>query len=64
MMGGQRLGRHAMIAGAGGIDAGTKAGLVNSVPLTAEALVACRHPDDARRQSRSELGMTAPLQVP
>lgn len=40
MIGGKDSGADAMIAGAGGIDAGTEAGLVNFVPLTAEALVA------------------------
>lgn len=40
MIGGEGSGADAMIAGAGGIDAGTEAGLVNFVPLTAESLVA------------------------
>lgn len=44
MIGGKDSGADAMIAGAGGIDAGTEAGLVNFVPLTAESLVAA-NPD-------------------
>jgi iron complex transport system substrate-binding protein len=44
MIGGRGSGADAMIAGAGGVDAGTEAGLVNFVPLTAEALVAA-NPD-------------------
>lgn len=39
MIGGKGSGADAMIVGAGGIDAGTEAGLVNLVPLTAESLV-------------------------
>ena len=44
MIGGKDSGADAMIAGAGGIDAGTEAGMVNFVPLTAESLVAA-NPD-------------------
>lgn len=44
MIGGKGSGVDAMIAGAGGIDAGTEAGLVNFAPLTAESLVAA-NPD-------------------
>lgn len=44
MIGGKDSGADAMITGAGGIDAGTEAGLVNFVPLTAEALAAA-NPD-------------------
>ena len=44
MIGGKGSGADAMIAAAGGVDAGTEAGLVNFVPLTAESLVAA-NPD-------------------
>ncbi len=42
MLGGKGSGADAMIAAAGGIDAGTEAGVSNFAPLTAEALVAAR----------------------
>lgn len=42
MIGGKGSGADAMIAGAGGRDAGTEAGLSGFVPLTAEALVAAQ----------------------
>ena len=40
MLGGKGSGADAMIAAAGGVDAGTAAGMERFVPLTAEALVA------------------------
>lgn len=42
MLGGKESGADAMIAAAGGTDAGTEAGISNFAPLTAESLVAAR----------------------